>query len=141
MNYASPLPFTRPRALVGIVRADASDPKALLAELAKTVDEMRATNERIGKVEAKVDPLDIQKINSMNEAISNLEAAIDEQAKQIAAARLGGAPGDMEPTNPEYVAAFKAHMRRGDVSAAMSPNRMDTKPVVMFGIPGTSTTG
>lgn len=108
-----------PRSVHAAPRADATDPKALVAQLNAAFEEFKKTHE--AQVSSKVDDvLFNEKMTTLNASMSSLEAAIDEQAKQIAAARLGGAPGDMEPTNPEYVAAFKAHMRRGDVSAAMS---------------------
>lgn len=119
-NISPALAGVRPRAIVGMVRADASDPKALIGQLNSAFEEFKKTHE--AQVAAKVDDvLFNEKLSALNASMSGLESAIDEQAKQIAAARLGGAaPGDMEPTNPEYVSAFKAHMRRGDVSAAMS---------------------
>jgi len=112
--------LARPRGVIGIVRADATDPRALIAQLNTAFEEFKATHEK--QVAAKVDDvLFNEKLTTLNETMSSLEAALDDQAKLIAAARLGGnTPGDMEPTNPEYVTAFKAHMRRGDVSAAMS---------------------
>jgi hypothetical protein len=38
----------------------------------------------------------------------------------------------MKPTNPEYLAAFKAHMRRGEVQAAMS---VGTRPMAAISLP------
>lgn len=110
-----------PRAITGFgVRADASDPKVLFAELQRTVQEMRDANDaRLKKVESKVDPLDTEKLNALNDQVGNLQAALDEQSTKLAALRLNGAPGDMEPTDPEYLSAFKAHMRKGDVQASM----------------------
>ena len=108
----------RPRSVI-MVRAE-SDPKALIAQLNAAFEEFKKTHET--QVSAKVDDvLFNEKLTALNATMSTLEASLDEQAKLIAAARLGGnTPGDMDPTNPEYVADFKAHMRRGDVSAAMS---------------------
>jgi HK97 family phage major capsid protein len=106
----------RPRALIGTVRADASDPKALIAQLNAAFDEFKKTQEE--KVAAKADDVVVnEKLDKLNTAMTEIEAAL---AAKIEAAKIGGAPGDMEPTNPEYVAAFKAHMRRGEVQAAMS---------------------
>lgn len=105
-----------PRAVVSAVRADVSDPKALITQLNAAFEEFKATQET--KVAAKADDAVVNgKIAKLNEAMSEIEAAL---AAKIEAAKFGGAPGDMEPTNPEYVSAFKAHMRRGDVSAAMT---------------------
>ncbi|AHE51716.1 phage major capsid protein [Sphingomonas sanxanigenens] len=108
-----------PRAVAAAPRADASNPAALIAQIQAGWEEFKGTIEaNLGK---KADDVVVNdKLDKINGSLVELEKALDEQATLIAANRLGGAPGDMEPTNPEYVAAFKAHMRRGDVSAAMS---------------------
>jgi HK97 family phage major capsid protein len=107
-----------PRALIGRVRADVSDPKALIAQLNTAFEEFKATND--AAVKAKADDTVVQdKIGKINDTLSTLETALNAANDRIAQQSLG-APGDMEPTNPEYVDAFKAHMRRGDVSAAMT---------------------
>lgn len=111
----------RPRAIAGTIKADASDPKVLLAQLNSAFETFKEKNEQ--DLKSKVDDVVMsEQLGKINETMSDLEAALDQQAKLIASARLGGstAPGDMEPTDPEYINAFKAHMRRGDVSAAMS---------------------
>ncbi len=110
----------RPRAIAGLVRADASDPKALVAQLNAAFEAFKEKNEE--SLKSKVDDAVLnEQIGKINDTITDISNALDDHAKQIAAARIGGsAPGDMEPTDPEYVSAFKAHMRRGDVSAAMS---------------------
>jgi len=102
--------LARPAAVAGMVKADASDPKALVAQLAAAFEEFKATHAQ--QVAAKVDDtLFNTKLGVLNDTMSNLEAALDEQAKLIAAARMGtGAPGDMEATDPEYLqlaAAFE----------------------------------
>lgn len=107
-----------PRALIGRVRADATDPKALMAQLNQAFEEFKATND--AAVAAKADDTVVQdKLGKINDTLSTLEAALNAANERIAQQSLG-APGDMQPTNPEYVEAFKAHMRRGDVSAAMT---------------------
>ncbi len=71
------------------------------------------------------DVVTAEKLEKINEALSELQAAVDDQAKIQAAAKLGsGVIGDLQ-ADPEYTAAFKAHMRKGDkapadVQAAMS---------------------
>ena len=99
----------RPRALIGMPRADATDPKALIAQLNGAFEEFKATNEQ--KLGAKVDDTLLDtKLEAINASIAEIEAALNEK---IAAAQVGSAPGDMQ-THPEYVSAFKAHMRNGD---------------------------
>lgn len=105
-----------PRAVFAAPRADASDPKSLIAALNTAFEEFKTTHSE--QLNSKVDDaLLTQKLDTINNAMSELEASL---AQKIEAAKIGGAPGDMEPTDPEYLKAFKAHMRRGDVSAAMS---------------------
>ncbi len=108
----------RPRAVAGRVRADATDPKALIGQLNAAFEEFKATNDAaVGK---KADDAVVQsKLTEINASIDKITTALDAANAQIAAAAIA-TPGDMEPTNPEYLNAFKAHMRRGDVSAAMS---------------------
>ncbi|MES2135691.1 MAG: phage major capsid protein [Pseudomonadota bacterium] len=104
----------RPRGLITMPRADVSDPKALITALGAAFEEFKATNEQ--KLNAKIDDtlLD-EKLTAINTAMSDIEAALSEK---IAAATLGSAPGDMEPTDPAYLKAFKAHMRKGDMAGA-----------------------
>lgn len=115
--FAAALASPRPRAIAGSVRAEANDPKALVAQLNAAFEEFKKAQDE--KVAAKADDTVVnEKIEKISAAMSEIEASL---AQKIEAAKLGGdAPGDMEPTNPEYLNAFKAHMRRGDVSAAMS---------------------
>ncbi|QBE93988.1 phage major capsid protein [Sphingomonas paucimobilis] len=72
------------------------------------------------------DVVTAEKLEKINAALTELQTAVDEQAKIQAAAKLGngGVIGDIQ-ADPEYTAAFKAHMRKGasapaDVQAAMS---------------------
>jgi len=111
-----------PRAIAGLgIRADASDPKALFAELQKTVKELQEKNDkRLDTVEAKVDPLDVQQINALNEQVGKLQTAMDEQARQIAASKIGGIGSKPQPENPEYTGAFQAYVRKNEIQAAMS---------------------
>jgi HK97 family phage major capsid protein len=107
-----------PRALCGAVRADASDPKAMIEQIGKAFEEFKATNDAALKAKAE-DALVTDKLEKINSALDGYQKTIDDLNAKIAAAGINPV-GDLEPTNPEYVQAFKAHMRRGDVSAAMS---------------------
>jgi hypothetical protein len=56
----------RPRALIGTVRADASDPKALIAQLNGAFEEFKAT-QRAAAVKSKVDDVLLnEKIDTIN---------------------------------------------------------------------------
>jgi HK97 family phage major capsid protein len=107
-----------PAAIAGArVRADATDPVALIAQINTAVTAMRNKQDELA---AKVDPLDVAQIESMNASIGTMQATLDAFATQMAAARLGQGNGPAQPENPEYSTAFNAHIRRNEVSAAMS---------------------
>jgi HK97 family phage major capsid protein len=110
-----------PRAIAGTVGADASDPKALIAQLNGAFEEFKTTHARdLAEVKAGIpDGLTTEKLNQINASLLELQTAVDDQAKLVAAAKLGngGVIGDIK-ADPEYVTAFKAHMRRGDGASA-----------------------
>lgn len=122
---ASAATLAMPRALLATgvpasVRADATgDPKALLEQLQREVAALRSETE--GTVNARFDVLASEKIGALQASITNLESALDELANRAAAS----APviGDIRG-NPEYVANFSAHMRRGDNAGADVMNAM-----------------
>ena len=115
-----------PRAITGVgVRADAADPKALIASLQSAFNEFKDKNDQAMKAKAD-DTILTEQIGKINASIDNIDKALADQASKIAAASLG-TPGDMKPTDPGYLADFKAHMRKGvesahltEVNAAMS---------------------
>lgn len=109
-----------PRAIVGGVRGDASDPKSMFDELKNAFEEFKSTHDE--KLKSKADDTLVdEKLEKINATMSDIEAAIEKANRDIAAARLGNtAPGDMDPTDPDYVKAFNTHFRKGDVSAALS---------------------
>lgn len=108
-----------PSAIIGQgVRADASDPKVLITALNTAFEEFKAKHEQ--SLKSKVDDVVLtDQMAKINDSITNIDKALADQAALIASANIA-TPGDMKPTDPEYLAAFKAHMRRGDVNAAMS---------------------
>nr|WP_156311758.1 phage major capsid protein [Methylobacterium platani] len=123
-------PRPAPRALVGAtVRADATgDVKELIGTLAKSFEAFKAENDK-----KLSDVVHSEKVERINADITKLQAAVDEQSKVADAAqkaldelnaklaagqmRPGESTGDLPATPPEYVAAFKAFMRRGDEDA------------------------
>lgn len=118
--------FAMPRAVAAMPRADATgDPKAMIEQINAAVVEMRKVNdERLSKIESKIDPLDVDQFGKISDAVSALEKTLDDHAKIIAAAKLngnGGVIGDLPASDPEYISAFKTHMRKGaDISAALT---------------------
>lgn len=108
-----------PRAITAFgVRADANDPKAMIAALQTAFTEFKASHDE--KLKAKVDDVVLtEKIGRVDAAVDGFQKAIDDLNAKMAAANLGGGViGDI-PGDPEYVGAFKAHMRKGDIQAAM----------------------
>ena len=113
---------TAPRAVHAAPRADVSDPKQLLAELKTSFEEFKKANDE--NLKAKVDDVILnEKIEKIDASMNEITSALEKAQADLAAAKLGGTPGDMQPTDPEYVQAFNAHFRKGDVSAALSVGR------------------
>lgn len=108
-----------PRAVTMMPRADLSDPKAAIAALNQAFEEFKAAHDQ--KLKAKVDDAVLNdKIGKIDASLSNFQGVVDGLNAKIAAAAAGGSViGDL-PADPEYVKAFKAHMRKGDVQAAMT---------------------
>ncbi len=120
---AAALAQPRPRAVQGAVQGR-GDPAEILAQLQKDFADFRAENDQAlkGKADVVVD----EKLTRIDASVQALQDAIDSVNTEVAALRLNGADdaviGDMK-ADPEYLKAFKAHMRKGDnagVSAAMT---------------------
>ncbi|MBN6819529.1 phage major capsid protein [Methylobacterium organophilum] len=121
----------RPRGILSpSIRADASDPKKILADLTKAFEDFKAQNEE--NIKKGADVVASEKAERINAAVGDLQKKVDEYAvnaqkaldevnAKLAAAQIGtGGPiGDLPPTSPEKMAAYKAWMRTGNVSAAM----------------------
>lgn len=112
-----------PRALFGTVKADASDPKTLFAELQKTFSEFKAANEAAMKGKADVVALD--QVERINEAVTDLQGKMDDFTVKLTALSLVGDDkiiGDLPSTPKANIDAFKTFMRQGDseVKAALS---------------------
>lgn len=125
MNKITLLRGSMPRAIVGgAVRADASDPKALVGQLQNAFEEFKKANDE--KLASKADDVVLnEKIDKLNNSMNDIEAAIEKAQKDIAASRLSDAPGDMEPTDPEYRKAFNSHFRKGEINAALNVGTAD----------------
>lgn len=103
------------------VRADATtDPKAMFEQINQTLNALREKHE-----EGIKDKVSTEELNAltepMNEHISNLQASMESMQKSLdAAVKPANVVGDIPGSDPEYISAFKAHMRKGDINAAMS---------------------
>lgn len=115
-----------PRAIAGArVRMDASDPKALIAQIQAAVKEMRDTNDdRLGKLEAKVDPLDVEKFDKISATVTDLEESLNGINAKMAAAALDGAgpnrprTADEDDYSKKFFSYFKDGAGEHDVKAA-----------------------
>ena len=107
-----------PRKLRGIalVRADATDPTKILAEMQKAFEEFKA--ERDAEIKdlkkGQEDVVRSEKIDRINTEITDLTRALEEANKAIAALKIGGAGGDIDPATAEHAKAFEKWFRKGD---------------------------
>lgn len=123
-----------PRGIVSGVRADGGNVTQLVAQLqqafatfkdehGKQLDEMK---------KGTTDALQALKVEKINEHIADLQAAIDAANTKMAAMEMG-ATGGRQVKDKEYSDAFQAHMRKGDVQAALNKGAADdggyTSPV------------
>lgn len=107
-----------PRAVKASPRADTTNPAAMIAALQKAFEDFKAANDQ--KLSGKADVVLDEKVARIDAAVDGFQKAIDDLNAKMAAQAAGGSViGDL-PADPEYVSAFKAHMRKGEVSAAIS---------------------
>lgn len=115
--------FKAPAKARGIlaVRADASpDVNKLLAELQGTFAEFKSTqDEKVKEVAAKFDDVvTTEKFDKLNEAVGEMQAAIDQANARAAAAEMAG--GTKPLKDAEYTEAFKAHFKKGEINASLN---------------------
>ena len=121
MSMAAPMiAAPAPRALIGTIRADATDPRVLIAEIQTAVKAMRDTNDqRLDKIEAKVDPLDLEKFDKIAASVQDLHVQLEAAANTIAVMKLGGG-GDISPlVDADYSTKFNAYFRTGEHDHAL----------------------
>lgn len=114
---ASSTALVTPRALTGFrVRAEATDPKAMIEALNKAFEEFKSAHDE--KLKGKADDAVLnQKIQRIDASIGDFQKVIDDLNAKIAAAQLGA--GQRPVRDQEYSTAFQAHVRKGAVSAAL----------------------
>jgi len=98
------------------VRADASDPKALIGELNKAWEAFKADHTKeISDIKAGLaDVVQTEKVDRINADITELGKQLDEANKAISALKVGGSGGDNDPAVSDHAAAFNAWFRKGD---------------------------
>lgn len=100
--------FPRARGLMGAARNDAS-PTELFAELRKSFQAMQdAQSEK-----DKKDVLNIEKIDRINNTVGELQKALEDANKAIAAAQLGAGGDAGNPHAGEHAKAFNRYFRKG----------------------------
>lgn len=101
-------------------RADAADPAKILADLQKTFDDFKTENN--AKLAAlKADVVSSEKVERINTAVTELQAAIDTQNKELAALKLNGTgdkPGQTADQKA-YSTAFNSFFRKGRGAEAL----------------------
>ncbi len=118
-----------PRAIGAFgVRAEGPDAALVraLADLKAGFEAFKASNDEslAALAKGKADVVTTEKVDRISADVGKMQATLDDLSAKTAAAMLGGlggsVVGDMPKTDPEYVSAFKAHMRKGDVQAALT---------------------
>jgi HK97 family phage major capsid protein len=113
-NLAAAGGIVVPRAIATArVKMDANDPKALIAQIQAAVKELRDTNDqRLDKIEAKVDPLDVEKFDKISATVTDMETALNAINVRIEAAALNGAQRS-QPVDAAYTEKFTSWTRDG----------------------------
>ncbi len=115
LAIAAAISTPRPRAILGQgVRADNSDPKAMIGAIQAAFEEFKKANDE--KLKGKADVVLDEKVERIDASIGNFQKAIDDINAKIAAANFGGAGagGGLTPSDPEYTEAWAKFFRHGD---------------------------
>lgn len=135
----------RARGLYGGAKADASNAKEILNELRTTFEAFKAERDKeLADINKKLaDVVQTEKVDRINNEVSELQKAIDQVNATLAALRVGGVgDGSDKPEKAEYKAAFNKFFRKGvdsnlqelAVKAAMST---DSDPDGGYVVPDT----
>jgi HK97 family phage major capsid protein len=110
------------------IRMDGTDPKVLLGQIQAAVKEMRETNDtRLDKIEAKVDPLDVEQFNKISATVTDMETALNAINAKIAAAALNGADR-AQPVDAAYTEKFTAWARDGSTDGDLKAMHRPGQP-------------
>lgn len=110
----------------GIVSVRAqSDINQIVANLQKAFSDFQAEHKKqLDDVKSGLPASDHEeKLAKFDQEISSLQAAVDEANLKIASAQMGGPAGGVK--DKEYTEAFKAHMKKGDIQAALNKGADD----------------
>jgi len=106
--------LSRTRGLV-VVRADASDATKILADLQKTFEDFKAERDKeLADIKkGMADVVQTEKVDRINAEITKLTKDIDAVNAAMAAIKVGGAGGALDPDKAEHAQAFDRFFRRG----------------------------
>lgn len=110
--------LARPRGIAGLVRADVSDPKAMLDELNKAWAAFRDEHKKeVADLKAGMgDYVQSEKVDRINAAIGDIQKAVDDLAiRQAAMADVGASAGGskLTPDQRAYASGFNRFFRGG----------------------------
>jgi HK97 family phage major capsid protein len=96
------------------VRADASDAKAVLAELQKTFHDFKAENDKqLAEIKKGVnDPLQASKVEAINAAVTEIQSQMSDLAIKAAAFEMGGGTKSNKDVEA-HKTAFNSFFRKG----------------------------
>lgn len=119
---------SRFRGTFAVVKADASDPKALLGQITAAFEEFKTEhNKELADVKAGMaDVVQTEKVDRINADITKMNGEFDKLNAQIAALKLGGAGSDVDPDQAEHAQAFNKFFRKG-VDAGLSELEVKAK--------------
>lgn len=117
----------RARGIIAI-RNDAGAPVAILNELRQTFETFKAENDRIlsDLKKGQSDVVQSEKVDRINTEIASLQRALDETNVALAALKVGGLGGDIDPDAREHQTAFDKWFRKG-VDAGLSDLEVKAK--------------
>jgi HK97 family phage major capsid protein len=103
-----------PRAVSAAPRADATDPKALVAQIQAAFEELKTTND--AQLKSKVDDAVFsEKMAKINDNITALTTALEKAQADLAAAQLGAGGDDkISAEAREHAGVFNTWFRKGD---------------------------
>ncbi|VVD63817.1 capsid protein [Pandoraea pneumonica] len=109
-----------PRGIMS-VRAD-TEVKALVEGVNRAFEAFKAEHtKQLDAMKAGLPASDITaKVDKIGADLDSFQKALDEHSVKMAALEMGGAGGSAKLRDAEYTDAFKAHVKKGDVSAALN---------------------
>jgi HK97 family phage major capsid protein len=118
----------RARGLVAIRNDGGASATAILNELKQTFEAFKAENDKAlaDLKKGQEDVVQTEKVDRINATIDELKKAIDETNVALAAAKIGGIGGDVDPDKREHANAFDKWFRKG-VEAGLSDLEVKAK--------------